>query len=421
MRTPVLALIVFILSVFLSVSYGQKNSWIWIEASEGQFRSENIFGLKTQLEINDKNDLRIMSRDTDRMNVSHTKFSQYVGGFPIEAAIFIHHTYPDGRQLVNGLWLEEFNPPAAENIISAEQALKIVETVFPKQRDKAWLRFPGVERFKPEIGLVWFDRDYSTDADKYRLAYKISCIVSSPYQHYNVFVDAITGMVLDKYATTRTINVPASGRGYHNGDVDFTVDSIRADHYEMQQIERNGNISIITYDSPTPETEKVFTSSDNTWQDSIAVDCHWGTEKTIDYFYKHHGREGLTGEGGAVIVRVHVLDPFTGEPMENAFWDGTINIGDGNPDGTITKPLSSLNIVAHELTHGVTEYSADLIYSGESGSINEAFSDIFAATIVAEYLPELFSGPPVVLLIEIVVLTLVTVTKVPAGTCTPLE
>jgi Zn-dependent metalloprotease len=379
---------ILFLSILFSISYGQKNNWLWIDASEGQFRSDNISDLKTRLDIYGNNDLRIISHETDRLNVSHTKFRQYVSGYPVEGGVLIHHSYPDGRQLVNGLWLENFNPTMAGSMISVGQALKIIETVFPAHREKGWMRFPENDRFKPETELVWFDRNHSTNAEEYRLAYKISCIVSSPYQHYNVYVDANTGMVLHKYSTTRTINVPASGEGYHSGDVEFTVDSIRADHYEMRQSERNGSVSIYTYDSPYRDTEKLFESSDNTWPNKIAVDCHWGVEKAIDYFYNRHGREGITGQGGDVIVRVHVRDPFTGEPMENAFWDGSINIGDGDPNGTLKKPLSSLNIIAHELAHGVTEYSADLIYSDESGSINEAFSDIFGATIVAEYLPE---------------------------------
>ncbi|MCY1020272.1 M4 family metallopeptidase [Pyxidicoccus sp. MSG2] len=86
------------------------------------------------------------------------------------------------------------------------------------------------------------------------------------------------------------------------------------------------------------------------------------------------GRDSLNNAGGMLISSVHYSNNYV-----NAFWDGTQMVyGDG--DGVNASNLAnSLDVTAHELTHAVTEYESDLIYSGESGGLNESMSDIFGA------------------------------------------
>ena len=96
---------------------------------------------------------------------------------------------------------------------------------------------------------------------------------------------------------------------------------------------------------------------------------------TWDYFKVIHGRNGIFGNGTGAYNRVHY-----GTNYVNAFWDGTkMTYGDG--DGTNYGPLVSLDVAGHEMSHGVTENTAGLIYSGESGGLNEATSDIFGTMV----------------------------------------
>src|SRR4051812_46262756 len=78
---------------------------------------------------------------------------------------------------------------------------------------------------------------------------------------------------------------------------------------------------------------------------------------------------------------VHYTDDFSGRPMSNAFWSGgAVYFGDG--DGVTDRNYSgALDVVAHEWSHGVTEYTSKLVYQGESGALNEAFSDIMGSSI----------------------------------------
>ena len=105
------------------------------------------------------------------------------------------------------------------------------------------------------------------------------------------------------------------------------------------------------------------------------MDAQYGTNVTWDYYKFVHGRNGIFGNGTGSYNRVHY-----GNGYVNAFWDGTkMTYGDG--DGVEFGPLVSLDVAGHEMSHGVTENTAGLTYSGESGGLNEATSDIFGTMV----------------------------------------
>jgi Zn-dependent metalloprotease len=108
---------------------------------------------------------------------------------------------------------------------------------------------------------------------------------------------------------------------------------------------------------------------------SAAVDAHYGAATTFDYYKNVHGRNGIFGDGKGVPSRVHY-----GTNYVNAFWDGKqMTYGDG--DNVAAGPLVSIDVAGHEMSHGVTEHTANLTYSGESGGLNEATSDIFGTLV----------------------------------------
>ena len=114
-----------------------------------------------------------------------------------------------------------------------------------------------------------------------------------------------------------------------------------------------------------------------------AVDAHWGTERVFD-FYKSLGRNSIDGEGGDIISVVNAGDAGD-SPMYNAFWDGEKMVygnPEPNPISREVYPFSAdLDVVAHELTHGVIDHSADLVYLNQSGAMNEAYADYFGNAV----------------------------------------
>jgi Zn-dependent metalloprotease len=131
----------------------------------------------------------------------------------------------------------------------------------------------------------------------------------------------------------------------------------------------------------TTGTGTTFTDVDNIWGNgsvsdraSAAVDAHYGAGKTFDYYKNVQGRNGIWDTGVGARSRVHY-----GNGYQNAYWDGTqMTYGDGASN---THPLVELDVAGHEMTHGVTENTAGLVYAGESGGLNEATSDIFGTAV----------------------------------------
>ncbi len=106
-----------------------------------------------------------------------------------------------------------------------------------------------------------------------------------------------------------------------------------------------------------------------------ALDAHWAMEKTYDFYLTQLNRNSFNNAGGLIKNYVH-----TNLGYNNAFWNGTaMSYGDG--DGSILSPLTSIDVVGHEFSHAVVEYTANLAYQGESGALNESFADIFGTAI----------------------------------------
>jgi bacillolysin len=111
--------------------------------------------------------------------------------------------------------------------------------------------------------------------------------------------------------------------------------------------------------------------------DAVANDAYVNSGLALAYYLAAHNRDSFDGRGAVVKNYVHYKRGYV-----NAFWNGSVlSYGDG--DNVTSGPLVTLDIVAHELSHGVTEKTAALVYANESGALNEATSDIFAAAVEA--------------------------------------
>lgn len=111
--------------------------------------------------------------------------------------------------------------------------------------------------------------------------------------------------------------------------------------------------------------------------DAVANQAHDNAGLTYDFYFGQYGRDSYDGAGGVLTSTVHYSRRYV-----NAFWNGTQMVyGDG--DGMQSTALTVLDVVAHELTHAVTDTSSELIYANESGALNEAMSDVFGAAVEA--------------------------------------
>lgn len=198
----------------------------------------------------------------------------------------------------------------------------------------------------------------------------------------HVFIDAGTGDVLDRWEGIETAAVDGTGKGFFVGTVPLKTNSVTGGH-QLKDPSR-GNLYTTNMANKTSGNGTLFTDADNVWGSGLlsdlattAVDAQYGTSVTWDYFLTVHGRNGIANDGVGAFNRVHY-----GRKYNNAFWSDScfcMTYGDG--DGTTFLPFDSLDVAGHEMTHGVTSRTARLVYSGESGGLNEATSDIFGALV----------------------------------------
>lgn len=235
--------------------------------------------------------------------------------------------------------------------------------------------------YLPHGQLVWVeDRRSGSNDRKLHLAYRFDVYASKPLSRKEVYVDANDGRIL--FANELIHNTAATGASRYSGVVPFQTanttgtyllfDSTRGDGVYTMNLENGTDYFAATdYASPT-----------NTWPtapaENIALDAQWGAEMVYDYFLTQHGRHSWDDFDGILMQFVHYDVDY-----DNAFWDGSVmTYGDGEglaADGFT--PLTSLDVTAHEIGHGICQATAGLIYEKESGALNEAFSDCWGATV----------------------------------------
>jgi Zn-dependent metalloprotease len=194
----------------------------------------------------------------------------------------------------------------------------------------------------------------------------------------HVLVDAKAGTVIGSWDEIEHAN--GTGDTVYSGTVPIDTTPVGAQYELRDPVRGNGYTCDMNNGTTTCST---MTDADNVWgnhlagnRQSAAADAHYGAARTYDYYKATFGRNGIFGDGRGVPSRVHY-----GNNYSNAFWDGTrMTYGDGASN---LRPLTSLDVAGHEMTHGVTHeiVSGGLDYSGESGGLNEATSDIFGSMV----------------------------------------
>ncbi|MEV7213470.1 M4 family metallopeptidase [Kitasatospora cineracea] len=200
-----------------------------------------------------------------------------------------------------------------------------------------------------------------------------------------VLVDAGSGAVLDQYELEQTIG--GTGNGVNVGQVSIET-SQGGSGYTLTDALHGSTVVYDSYNSPQSnpaQNARTFSKSSNSWgngstssRESAAVDASYGLAKTWDFYKNTFNRSGIRNDGRGAPAYVHVDNQLL-----NAFYDDScfcMSFGDGSSqNGNI--PLTALDVSGHEMSHGVTAATANLNYSGESGGLNEATSDIFGTMV----------------------------------------
>lgn len=298
----------------------------------------------------------------------HIRFDRSYKGLDVVGGDLVIHSRANGNFISASLTLNRWiDLPVKPNIKSAQA----VQT--------ALALYPGHVSSGPAKLLVYARRDLPTLAWDVNLAGELAD--GTPSEKH-VIVDAYAGQMLDVWDDIHTANVNGTGKTLYSGNIPLATNSLTTG-YEMRDNSRGGQYST-NMANKTSGSGTIFKDADNIWGNnatsdlaSAAADAHYGTSVTWDYYKNVHGRNGIANDNKGAYNRVHY-----GRKYANAFWsDACFCMTYGDGDGVSLKSLVSLDVAGHEMSHGVTSRTANLLYSGESGGLNEATSDIFGAMV----------------------------------------
>jgi bacillolysin len=368
--------------------------WVEFNASNAPaFRNNQVFLIDEKNKSSFSTDTKLITKETDQLGFTNYRYQQTIGNIPVEHAVYIAHVRNSRLLMQNGKWLMHLPdglPTTASISESAalHSALNYIgATTYKWQQadEEAFIKTennnPNATYF-PKGTLVYYSGEEDLTSANLRLAYKFDVYAAEPLSRKIIYVDAVNGNVLGTKDLIHETNAAGSAVTAYSGTQAITTD-LNAGTYRLREIGRGNGIQTFNMKKGTNYATAVdFTDADNVWnnvnttKDQYATDAHWGAEKTYDFYKNNFNRNSIDGNGFLIKSYVHYSSNYF-----NAFWDGSrMTYGDGSSTDN-NKPLTAIDVCGHEITHGLTTFSANLTYSGESGAMNEGFSDIFGTAI----------------------------------------
>jgi len=346
--------------------------------------------LRKALSMTAQDQLLPVRTETDALGFTHAEYQQYHQGVPVEYAKYRFHSRNGMVESMNG----EYYPDATVSVspaITSQQAIQSAmdetgasvykwELVQEEEELKYLTGSQGSTYYpQPRLVIVAENGDYSNR--NFRLAWKMDIYAHAPMSRQWVYVDAQTGKVILKTNRIHTVDAPGTAQTAFSGSRGIVAD-FTGSTYRLREAGRGNGIETYNMNTGTSYGASVdFTDADNNWNnvnaqlDQYAADAHWGSEMTYDFYWTIFSRNSIDGNGFKLRNYVHYDNAY-----DNAFWDGNrMTYGDGG--SSFDTPLTSIDIAGHEITHGLTEFTASLVYQNESGALNESFSDIFGVSI----------------------------------------
>jgi len=380
------------------VPVNNKESFI-IFKEESQFTLKKYFQHQQELSGFSANDsLHIVSVKTDNYNTNHYKYQQYYKGVKIENAQIIFHEKNGVLNSLNGIWINNLNMSITPSI--SESSARIAALTIINAQKYMWedagaeayikkLRNDSTATYFPEGKLMLVSFPFTNNPQNFHLAYRFDICAETPSSKDAVYIDACTGNFIKKSSLILTdcIEFTANASTLYNNDQMIIASACPPDYYFFLT-----EVHVETKDMGHRYDPYYYIAYDimafnNNWDDNdvdkTANSAHWGAEMTYNYYKSKYNRYGYNDQGGKIMNYVH----YGSSQYNNSGWDKTeyaAFYGDG--DGVTEFPLVSLDVVGHEITHGV-EQSALMGGDGfdytnpESGALGESFSDMFGEAV----------------------------------------
>ena len=403
-KTVFLVAIIAIVTIIFSFSYKPTEAPVniykmmdensnWLSVNENiDLRVIDVVELyKSQLGLGEQDILIEQRVSEDNAGNIHKHFQHYHNNIMVEGSQAITHEKNGSVYLVNGTLVKGMN--IAPNItISREEAIERAKS-HVEAKNYMWeseaaesmireMKHDSRATFYPKANLTYVQEKFNSNPSDYSLAYDIVIHTYEPEVRKHIYISAKDGSKVFEINDLHTGVTPALAETRYHGTQNIITDSVAVDMYRLRDTLRSAHVFTFNAMSSTDlEAATDFYDEDNYWnnfnsaQDEVATDVHFGAEQTFDFYAEKLGRlGGLNMDSIPFLSFVHVDNQWT-----NATWNGMFaRFGDASaPDS----PLAALDVVGHEFAHGLTDFTADLVYMDEPGGLNESFSDIFGTAL----------------------------------------
>lgn len=347
-------------------------------------RYKEYFGLTSS------DEMRLVNTETDQIGFVHYKFQQYHHNVLVMDGVFILHCKggilkTGSGKVVTGITrssnVQLSKSEAVQTAISSFGATEYAWENKEMENDLKIMRNDPKATYYPQAELMYFNKNKEKTGSEYQLVYKMEILSLKPFSRYFVYVNAQNGGIYHRTNMLMQVDKKVNAVTRYNGIRQITMDSVNATQYILRETGRGGGITTKNLQNngsmTDPQISTAINISSNTdyfSTDPTAANAHWASEMTYDYYYNIHNRNSYNNNGAAMMSYVH-----WGQNIANAMWTGSAMVyGDG--DAT-SSPFTTAEICGHEITHAVTQYTANLVYENEPGALNESFSDMFGAMV----------------------------------------
>lgn len=365
--------------------------FVSLVSSQDSFAKDNAYKkLQVEQKVNTKQDVKNVLKDLpgsknikklykhyevvdvqkDDLGFTHyTLQPKAKGKFATDKEVKVHTNSKGEVVLVNGETDAQAVEPTNDVQLTREQAV-----------DKAF-NAAGIDSSKATNlnDKVVKKAETVIDGDKNRIVYDVELITVTPkVSHWKVKVDADNGNILEKQNLIQEAATTGTGVGVLGDKKTININSVSGG-YALQDLTHAGEISSYSLNSYSgainliKDTDRTFDSSNQ----RAGVDANYYAGQVYNFYKNKFSRESYDNQGSPILSVVHVNNLGGQDNTNNAAWIGDKMVyGDG--DGRVFTALSGANdVVAHEITHGVTQETAGLVYQDQPGALNESFSDVF--------------------------------------------
>lgn len=338
-------------------------------------------------------------RFDDKGDIHHIRFQQEYQGIPIYGADIAVHVKKSGEMSFNGRSQPSPVDLDLTPVYNYEQVKEVAigdistRTNFVEMNDECKNMLHYHEPIK-ELVIYPSDENFG----HFKLVWHLT-VRPNFLERYEYFVNAHTGEIVNFFNNTCSLVADQTTNALDANGVMQTIHTYDYQgNYYLYDASRpmysgpvnglpqagDGGIETLNFQGNAPNNPSFadFATPDNNFNQSqyqVAVSAHHNAGECYEYFRNTFGRESINGQGGDIISFINVGEQGGGD-MDNAFWNGQYMFyGNG---ATAFQPLAkALDVAGHEMSHGVIQSTANLIYQGQSGAINEHIADVFGAMI----------------------------------------